>query len=176
LSTPSKRRSSENRAFHHLLSNYAQKDSLLQEMNQAFNTASALATLPEDRTQRMREEHLRSLRADGHTLAYHSKNHEVLSCLTGDTLSDEITIPPAFEGLLTDASCIAIPFGFVGTYDQDVLQVCSEHGYRSIFLNEPRSNVDGVFGRYNLPNSPFRADWLFEISPWKAILSPKHWS
>lgn len=163
----------EIRCFNYLLNNYDQKEALMHELEGQFNNSSILQA-NSSRFQPLTSAQIIALKEQGHSIGFHTNNHEWLAALQGEELQKELTPSSELSELITDKEIISLPFGFARTYSQNTLDACIRSGFKVVLLNEPNS-IDAMrIGRINLPNtlhiptfSSHLAAWPQHLNTWR---------
>ena len=104
----------------------------------------------------MKWSELKELVAGGMMIGAHGYTHEILTALTDAQLRHELVYSRRIleENLQVEINSLSIPRGF---YDQRVLSVAQEAGYRHIFVSEKKRSSDPCWSR-----TAVKKDWNLE--------------
>jgi peptidoglycan/xylan/chitin deacetylase (PgdA/CDA1 family) len=99
------------------------------------------------------EEMVREMARGGMTFGYHTRSHKMLSRLDRAAQRDELAEGVEWITSLTGQSSVPFcyPWGGVGTYTADTLQLLDETGYSTAFNTVRRRAAVGGDGRFELP-------------------------
>jgi len=140
----------EQHLFDHLVHNFDELDAFISfiRSNTHFDLNSNA-----DRFAPMSLDELAHMKAYGHELGFHTRNHYMLGSISSEVLANELVIPDYLKNVINRSEVLSIPFGIPKTVNSKVFQEIFDAGYKTILLNEVRSKGADIKGRINVVNS-----------------------
>lgn len=144
------------RIYDHVLDDYSEIDSLLDQLDRAFPFADIIKSVPENMFQQrfvgLSADEVNALKVRGNKVGCHSFRHDILSKLDGAKLDSDFA-RCARHSAIYNSSIYSYPFGGVQEVSPSVIRACENYGYSGAVLNYDCSAGDRFsVGRISLDN------------------------